>query len=114
MRQRERLSQVRQARGERGIWQPRSWEHLIRDQADYVRYVEYRYINPVKHAMVRRVRDWPHSSFHRDARAGIFPRTGPAKLTRQINSARADECQRRRKETADYAPLIRPTRWVPN
>ena len=33
----------------------------------------YCYINPVKHALVRRVQDWPHSSFHRDVHAGIFP-----------------------------------------
>jgi putative transposase len=70
---RERLSDVRKARGERGIWQRRFWEHLIRDEADYARHVEYCYINAVKHGLVARVRDWPHSSFHRDVRAGIFP-----------------------------------------
>jgi putative transposase len=69
----ERLSRVRKARGERGIWQRRFWEHLIRDDADYARHIEYCYINPMKHGLVRRVRDWPHSSFHRDVRAGIFP-----------------------------------------
>ena len=69
----ERLSRVRRARGERGIWQRRFWEHLIRDDADYARHVEYCYINPVKHGLVRRVSDWPHSSFHRAVRAGIFP-----------------------------------------
>jgi putative transposase len=69
----ERLSDVRRARGERGIWQRRFWEHLIRDETDYARHVEYCYINPVKHGLVARVRDWPHSSFHRDARAGIIP-----------------------------------------
>jgi len=37
------------------------------------RHVEYCYINPLKHGRVTRVRDWPHSSFHRDVRAGIFP-----------------------------------------
>src|SRR5262245_54674899 len=31
----ERLSKVRRARGERGIWQRRFWEHLIRDDEDY-------------------------------------------------------------------------------
>jgi hypothetical protein len=31
------------------------------------------YINPVKHGLVTRVHDWPHSSFHRDVRRGIFP-----------------------------------------
>jgi putative transposase len=69
----ERLSAVRVARHERGIWQCRFWEHLIRDEVDYARHVEYCYINPLKHGLVRRVRDWPHSSFHRDVRAGIFP-----------------------------------------
>jgi putative transposase len=69
----ERISDVRRARNERGIWQRRFWEHLIRDDADYARHIEYCYINPVKHELVSRVRDWPHSSFHRDVRAGIFP-----------------------------------------
>jgi putative transposase len=70
---RERLSSVRVARNERGIWQRRFWEHLIRDETDYARHVEYCYINPLKHKLVTRVSDWPHSSFHRDVRAGIIP-----------------------------------------
>ncbi|MFZ1884399.1 MAG: transposase [Rhodoplanes sp.] len=69
----ERLSAMRKARGERGIWQRRFWEHLIRDEVDYARHVEYCYINPVKHRLVGRVQDWPYSSFHRDVRRGIFP-----------------------------------------
>ncbi|WP_298256109.1 transposase [Bradyrhizobium sp.] len=70
---RERISDIRVARKERGIWQRRFWEHLIRDEADYARHLEYCYINPLKHGLVARVRDWPHSSFHRDVRAGIVP-----------------------------------------
>ena len=54
----ERLSAVRKARGERGIWQRRFWEHLIRDEADYARHVEYCYINPLKHGLVARVCGW--------------------------------------------------------
>jgi len=69
----EWLTPVRSARHERGVWQRRFWEHLIRDQRDYARHIEYCYINPVKHNLVKRVSDWPHSSFHRDVRAGIFP-----------------------------------------
>ncbi|MGJ5178665.1 REP-associated tyrosine transposase [Bradyrhizobium oligotrophicum] len=69
----ESLSSVRLANQERGIWQRRFWEHLIRDEDDYARHVEYCYINPVKHRLVSRVVDWPHSSFHRDVRAGLFP-----------------------------------------
>ena len=69
----ERLSRVQQARGERGIWQRRFWEHLIRDEAVCGRHVEYCYINPIKHTLIDRVRDWPFSSFHRDVRSGLFP-----------------------------------------
>jgi putative transposase len=69
----ERLNRVRRARGERAIWQRRFWEHLIRDEEDYRQHVEYCYINPVKHGLVTRVRDWPFSSFHRDVTAGLFP-----------------------------------------
>jgi putative transposase len=68
----ERLSAVRAARNERGIWQRRFWEHLIRDETDYARHVEYCYINPLKHQLVPRVSDWPYSSFHRDVRSGLF------------------------------------------
>jgi putative transposase len=39
----EQLSPVRIERNERGIWQRRFWEHLIRDEADYARHVEYCY-----------------------------------------------------------------------
>ena len=59
----ERLNAVRAARNERGIWQRRFWEHLIRDETDYARHVEYCYINPLKHRLVTRVSDWPYSSF---------------------------------------------------
>ena len=69
----EPLNAVQIARKERGIWQSRFWEHLIRDEADYARHVEYCYINPLKHGHVTRVQDWTHSSFHRDVRAGLFP-----------------------------------------
>jgi putative transposase len=69
----EHRSVVQLARGERSVWQRRYWEHLIRNDADYARHVECCYINPVKHGLVRRVQDWPHSSFHRDVRRGVFP-----------------------------------------
>jgi putative transposase len=70
----ERLSASRARRGERGIWQRRYWEHLIRDEADYRAHMDYVLINPVKHGLVKRVADWPYSTFHRLAAAGIYPR----------------------------------------
>ncbi len=60
-------------RGERGIWQRRYWEHLIRDDLDYQRHRDYVHFNPVKHVYVRQVRDWPYSSFHRAVRDGCYP-----------------------------------------
>jgi putative transposase len=63
----------RQINGERGIWQRRYWEHLIRDEADHVRHIDYIHINPVKHGLAPRAADWPHSSFHRFVQAGMLP-----------------------------------------
>ena len=66
----ERISQSRAKRGERGLWQRRFWEHLIRDRADFNRHVDYVHWKPVRHGGVRRVSDWPHSSFHAFRRRG--------------------------------------------
>jgi putative transposase len=61
------------SRREKGIWQRRYWEHAIRDDADLARHVDYIHFNPVKHGYVSKVRDWPHSSFHRFVAKGILP-----------------------------------------
>ena len=68
----ERISQSRTKRGERGIWQRRFWEHLIRDDEDFNRHVDYIHWNPIKHGWVRRAADWPHSSFHDYVRRGLY------------------------------------------
>ena len=59
----ESISITRQRKGERGIWQRRYWEHVIRDEADWRRHVDYIHYNPVKHGYVERAFDWPHSTF---------------------------------------------------
>ena len=69
----ERRSNSRIKRGERGIWQRRYWEHLIRDDRDFERHVDYIHWNPIKHGWVKQVRDWPYSSFHAYVRRGIYP-----------------------------------------
>lgn len=66
----EYRSSIRRARGERGIWQRRYWEHAIRDEIDLRRHIDYIHFNPVKHGHVDAVRDWPFSSFHRYVRRG--------------------------------------------
>lgn len=67
----ERRNKSRVSKGERGIWQRRFWEHLIRDDADYERHVNYIHYNPVKHGYVARPVDWLHSSLHRFIIEGI-------------------------------------------
>jgi putative transposase len=69
----ERLSTRRQTKHERGVWQRRFWEHAIQDQRDYDAHLDYIHFNPVKHGWVARVADWPHSSFHRFVRLGLYP-----------------------------------------
>ncbi len=68
----ERLSKSRKQKGERGIWQRRFWEHVIRDENDYQRHVDYIHYNPVKHGFVKRPVDWRYSSIHRYIRQGIL------------------------------------------
>ena len=70
----ERISDSRRRRGERGLWQRRYWEHLIRDARDLRHHIDYIHYNPVKHGLVARVDQWPHSSFHAYVRDGRLPR----------------------------------------
>ncbi|MEM9715846.1 MAG: transposase [Pseudomonadota bacterium] len=58
------------AKGERGFWQRRFWEHYIRDDIELGSYRAYCWNNPVKHGLVDMPKDWPHSSFHRAVRRG--------------------------------------------
>lgn len=69
----EYRTNVRKVAGERGIWQRHFWEHCIRDEADFERHVDYVHVNPVKHGLVSRVKDWPYSSFHRYVERGVYP-----------------------------------------
>ena len=71
----ERLSQSRSVKRERGIWQRRFWEHVITDQNDFNRHVNYIHFNPVKHRLTERVADWPYSTFSKYVERGIYPVT---------------------------------------
>ncbi len=44
-------------------WQSRFWEHLIRDEQDWHRHLDYIHYNPVKHGLVSAPADWRWSSF---------------------------------------------------
>ena len=67
------LSSSHLKKREFGIWQRRFWEHMIRDEKDFNRHIDYIHYNPVKHGLVMSVKDWPYSTFHRYVREGIYP-----------------------------------------
>jgi len=60
----DKITRSRKTRGERGIWQRRFWEHLIRDDSDYESHVDYIHYNPVKHLYVNAAVEWPYSTIH--------------------------------------------------
>lgn len=67
----EQIGASRQGKRERGIWQRRYWEHQIRDDADLAQHVDYIHFNPVKHGLVNRPADWPHSTLHSYIKRGM-------------------------------------------
>jgi putative transposase len=60
-------------KGRESLWQPRYWEHTIRDDEDFASHCDYIHFNPVKHGLSERPSDWPYSTFHRFVAAGIYP-----------------------------------------
>ncbi len=71
----EDRSASRAAKGERGLWQRRFWEHTVRDDADFARHVDYVHFNPVKHGLAASAADWPYSSFRHAVARGHYPVT---------------------------------------
>lgn len=66
------ISKGRKSERRRGVWQPRFWEHTIRDEEDFDRHFDYIHWNPVKHGYASAPRDWLPSSFHRWVAAGVY------------------------------------------
>jgi len=60
--------------GEPGsCWQPRFWEHTIRDDEDYERCVDYVHYNAFKHGWAKSSASWPYSSFKEFVKKGVYP-----------------------------------------
>jgi len=67
------LSTSRRARGERGIWQRRYWEHTVRDDREYASHMDCIHFNPVKHGLAASAAEWEFSSFRSCVRQGLYP-----------------------------------------
>ena len=68
----EWITKSKQKHRETTIWQRRFWEHTIRDDEDYRTHMDYLHYNPVKHRLVKNVKDWPYSSFHKYVKNGFY------------------------------------------
>jgi putative transposase len=56
------------------IWQPRFWDHVIRNEADLERHINYIHYNPVKHGLVQDPLEWADSSFRFWQERGVYPK----------------------------------------
>ena len=54
------------------VWQKRYWDHVIRDENDLHRHLDYIHHNPVKHGHATRTAQYPWSSFAKFARRGWY------------------------------------------
>jgi putative transposase len=68
----QRVSESRARRGNRGVWQRRFYEHLIRDEDDLINHFNYIHYNPVKHGLASCPHAWPYTSFHRCVESGLY------------------------------------------
>ena len=55
------------------IWQNRFWDHVIRDEKDLHRHMDYVHYNPVKHGNVQAPKDYAWCSFNQHAARGHYP-----------------------------------------
>ena len=57
----------------RQAWQPRFWDHIIRDAKDFVRHLDYIHYNPVKHGYVANPAAYRWSSLQSHVTRGRYP-----------------------------------------
>ena len=62
----------RQNHRHRGVWHKRFWEHQIRDDRDLQNHINYIHYNPVKHDLVKNVKHWPWSTYHKYISSGYY------------------------------------------
>lgn len=59
-------------RQEKGVWQRRYYDHIIRDEDDLNKHLDYIHYNPVKHNLVTLAKDWKFSSFQKFVKLGFY------------------------------------------
>jgi putative transposase len=54
------------------IWQRRFWDHIIKDERDLERNLDYIHFNPVKHGLTDNPTCWPWSSYSNFVEKGYY------------------------------------------
>jgi putative transposase len=68
----KRIGGKRNRRNALDVWQPRFWDHVLRDEDDWRRHMDYIHYNPVKHGLAASPADWPYSSFRKAVAKGWY------------------------------------------
>jgi putative transposase len=72
-------------RGKKEVWQRRFWEHLLRDDEDWRRHMDYIHYNPVKHGYVKSPGIGLHVRFRR-SRMGLCSGLGDGGTRQHIEN----------------------------
>ncbi len=54
------------------VWQNRFWDHIIRDEKDLNKHIDYIHYNAVKHGLTSNTIDWKFSSFQNYYEDGLY------------------------------------------
>jgi putative transposase len=54
------------------FWQGRFWDHVIRNDQDFRKHLDYIHYNPVKHGYVSGPEDWEYSSYREWVKRGVY------------------------------------------
>lgn len=65
------LSSSAVRRGEKGIWQRRYYDHIIRNNYDLLKHIDYIHYNSMKHYNIA-PKDWEFSSFKKFVKRGYY------------------------------------------
>lgn len=58
-------------RREKGVWQRKYYDHIIRDENDFNKHIDYIHFNSMKHLNIY-PKDWQFSSFKKFVRDGFY------------------------------------------
>jgi putative transposase len=77
---------INRKRGRHGpLWQARYYDRVMRDVKEYRETLDYMHANPVRKGLVRKLAEWPWSSFH------AYGGPGPVRLKVDLVDLPADE-----------------------